>query len=515
MSGNPNMQKIGKRKTPGGQKQPDWLFPSKDTAMATPKSQPEDQHNNKKDKQLAKDLLKRREAGDPPKSAPPAQLLKLVSSFLAEYEFTSAAQALETESKSNDTSADISEKIPSLDTIYTEWRNLKGQNNGISADTAAVKVKSASKKQKSANHKSDTSSSDESSDDSDIEMRDSLVPLIVRDSSSDASSVSSSSSDSESDGEDVPPAKGQSSKSKVNGLKRKAASSSESSSDSDSSSEEDKPKIKKLKTESSSASSGSDSSSEEDSSSDSSSNSSSAGKPTKKMKNLTMKGSSSEKETSSSDSDSDSDSSVNSMALKTPLPDSDSDSSSDSSSTSSSSSDSSSESDSEPLKNDKKKKAKKPVIGSDTSATLSDGPKKLTLSDDSSSDSTSSSDSPRIAKSVELNGSSRENPAAQSKTAKGPIVGTKLSPPLPPDPAAKIPRGGVNKRFSRIPDNIQVDERLQSNAFVPYDYAQKAHEDLIVTKGKGFTKEKNKKKRGSYKGGYIYVEGKKGIKFED
>jgi hypothetical protein len=62
---------------------------------------------------------------------------------------------------------------------------------------------------------------------------------------------------------------------------------------------------------------------------------------------------------------------------------------------------------------------------------------------------------------------------------------------------------------------VKVDPRLASNAFVPYDYAQKAHQDLIVTKGKGFTKEKNKKKRGSYKGGYIDVEGKKGIKFED
>lgn len=34
-------------------------------------------------------------------------------------------------------------------------------------------------------------------------------------------------------------------------------------------------------------------------------------------------------------------------------------------------------------------------------------------------------------------------------------------------------------------------------------YGLKAHNDLIVTRGKGFTKEKNKKKRGSYKGGAI------------
>jgi hypothetical protein len=37
------------------------------------------------------------------------------------------------------------------------------------------------------------------------------------------------------------------------------------------------------------------------------------------------------------------------------------------------------------------------------------------------------------------------------------------------------------------------------------DYGQRAHHDLIVTKGAGFRKEKNKKKRGSYRGGEITV----------
>jgi SRP40, C-terminal domain len=89
-----------------------------------------------------------------------------------------------------------------------------------------------------------------------------------------------------------------------------------------------------------------------------------------------------------------------------------------------------------------------------------------------------------------------------------------LSPPLPPKPVLK-PQRKTNVPFSRIPKDIKVDDRLASNAYVPYDYAQKAHEDLIVTKGRGFTKEKNKKKRGSYRGGYIDVDGKKGIKFDD
>src|SRR5688572_12364041 len=35
------------------------------------------------------------------------------------------------------------------------------------------------------------------------------------------------------------------------------------------------------------------------------------------------------------------------------------------------------------------------------------------------------------------------------------------------------------------------------------DYGKKAHDDLIITRGAGFRKEKNKKKKGSYRGGEI------------
>ena len=37
------------------------------------------------------------------------------------------------------------------------------------------------------------------------------------------------------------------------------------------------------------------------------------------------------------------------------------------------------------------------------------------------------------------------------------------------------------------------------------DYGARASQDLIVTRGAGFRKEKNKKKRGSYRGGEISV----------
>lgn len=95
-------------------------------------------------------------------------------------------------------------------------------------------------------------------------------------------------------------------------------------------------------------------------------------------------------------------------------------------------------------------------------------------------------------------------------------------PPLPPNPvntnnrgknASKVP----NEPFSRIRKDIKVEDKFRSNAFEDnaHGWGQKAHEDLIVTKGKGFTKEKNKKKRGSYKGGPIDTGARNGIKFDD
>lgn len=54
-----------------------------------------------------------------------------------------------------------------------------------------------------------------------------------------------------------------------------------------------------------------------------------------------------------------------------------------------------------------------------------------------------------------------------------------------------------------------------SNAYRSYDYADRAYNDLSVTRGKGFTKEKNKKKRGSYRGGAIDISGGKSFKFDD
>ena len=72
------------------------------------------------------------------------------------------------------------------------------------------------------------------------------------------------------------------------------------------------------------------------------------------------------------------------------------------------------------------------------------------------------------------------------------------------------------KPFSRIPEDVKVAKSLSSNAYVPYEYAQSAYDDLSAVKGKGFTKEKNKKKRGQgFRGGKIDIADNRAVKFED
>lgn len=77
-----------------------------------------------------------------------------------------------------------------------------------------------------------------------------------------------------------------------------------------------------------------------------------------------------------------------------------------------------------------------------------------------------------------------------------------------------------NAPFQRVQkETVEfMDERLKDNTYMnnigdKSDYGYKAHLDLIVTKGKGFRTEKNKKKRGSYRGGSINVSDSKSIKF--
>jgi len=73
------------------------------------------------------------------------------------------------------------------------------------------------------------------------------------------------------------------------------------------------------------------------------------------------------------------------------------------------------------------------------------------------------------------------------------------------------PARKTNTPFQRVNPEKVATNIIQDNGYVAKpapknDYGARAHEDLIVTRGAGFRKEKNKKKRGSYKGGEITME---------
>lgn len=152
-------------------------------------------------------------------------------------------------------------------------------------------------------------------------------------------------------------------------------------------------------------------------------------------------------------------------------------------------------------------------------------PESGSSSDSDSSDSDSDSDAPAKKESSPAAAVKHESDSSVTLGKTSP----ELYPPLPPDPTTfdrannhgkKNGGGGSklqNEPFSRVPKNVAVEDKFRSNRFEDnaHGWGARAHDDLIVTKGKGFTKEKNKKKRGSYRGGAIDTSIRNGIKFED
>lgn len=287
--------------------------------------------------------------------------------------------------------------------------------------------------------------------------------------------------------------------SKATRKRKTAPSPSESDSSSDSSSESGKeaPVSKKRKR----SSTPSDDSSSDSDSSDSSKSSESSSSDDEDADSDGESSSSDDSSEASSLSDSDSESS-----------DSDSSSSSgDSDSDSDSSSSSDSESDAPPPKKAEKTKKQKKA----TKATKTIKPE--TKVKPERKESTSSSSSATLA------GSPAEDEFPKTTDTLLITTTTEISTPVSdgmegmhPDRKRKLPgsfQAAVtettteaipateenikrlkkeNVPFSRIPADQAIDPRLTSNAYQPYDYAERAHQKLIVTKGKGFTKEKNK-----------------------
>ncbi|KAH0544572.1 hypothetical protein FGG08_001344 [Glutinoglossum americanum] len=434
---------------------------------------------------------------------PPPELLSLISRYLTNHGFTNTVNTLSKDrqrhSRLNKWEDDKTiRKGADLGNIYNEW---DGRQRQSVTEAKKAKMKAEAPAEKS-----------------------------VSDSDEEPPPPSSCSSE-DSDADDESELGGQSSalrKLKPGLLKRKAhptdssgsssstSSSSSSSSTSSSSSSEDRPhkskkakldtavKTKKKKKKKSSSDSKSDSSSDSDSKSSSGSSSHSG---SESDSSSSTSGSSSDSSDSSSSTSSGSDDSAQGVALPS-SGESSSGSSSDSDSSSGSNPPGSSKENQTPShKKDvakqspsKDNKAKKP--GSDSSETL-EGDK---------SPISSLFNKKILAISTPNTNMERKRSPSYSITPATTTSGTNT----PDGKRLKaISQKSQNTPFSRIGSDVKVDPRLASNAYIPYEYAERAHRDLIVTKGKGFTKEKNKKKRGSYRGGPIDTGAVKSFRFED
>ena len=526
--------------------QPEWMFPpDEENPALNPKPVSEEQKRKAQEEWKASmKYLNYKSVTAPMKPPPPALLLTLVGGFLTSYGLNSTSRLYTTEvaarAKLDAWKPELGVKLPKgfpdLVKIYKDWHKEYQQRTELdqtssdedeNEDATKVQAKNIKEKQKEALKakveadatSSSGDSSGSSSDDSgsDVKMRDvaptpksankqaSTTKPSKKTNSTKFSSTSSTSSDSDAD--DEKEAAGTKllaaetiASNPINKLKRKASSSGSSSSDSgsgsDSLSDEVKaPPAKRTKAiparkQSASVAAPAPSKSLKKSATSSSSSSESStpsGSDYKSAANIALPASSSDSNSSSSDSD----------APVTVKP-----------------------SKSTTTKSTKPQTAKL-IDGShksstDSSATLEDPViKKTSISNTSTSVTSSSSASPPpeedALEAPKLAAKKRKHSASPQISAVAP---TELETPKALSSTKKPTKKQPKERFSRIPADVKVDPRMASNAYIPNDYADRAFRDLSVTKGKGFTKEKNKKKRGSYRGGTIDVEGRKGIKFD-
>ncbi|KAL8666629.1 MAG: hypothetical protein Q9168_007436 [Polycauliona sp. 1 TL-2023] len=553
----------GKRK---GNNAPDRQRPDEEnpTLTSKPKSE-EETAEEKKEWEDAIKLLQHRDNSTPPtKPAPPKQLLTLVGAFLTSYGFDHTCRIYQlqcnTRSKLNGWDNVLGEKLsktlPDLVELYHHGLQAyeeKQRKNEISSNDGENKLapklsksnkpktKEEARKKKTKAAKAETaqtSSSGSDADsrsarDSDVAMKDVPASLRLTTSNSSTSSASATST-SESDADDENDTAGLGATLRkptaieiVNPLKRKTPPSASSSSDSSSSEEEPAPKRAKKNV----VESGTMKQAEKSIS------------PRKGGKQQPSRSPESKSSSSSSESESTSDSSdsgseepirrSNLATSDTPLPAAHISSLSDSDSSSS---------DSDPGDQLVVPKFKKLVdeskVSSDSSVTLVPTPTTSTSKDvapsvnssalSSSSSSSDSEEEPAPASqnptSTDTASNTKKRKASASPSALvESITVTTHAERIPftgevTSTTATTKNTGLKPRavpFSRISPNTPIPAALASNAYQPYDYAERAHQDLIVTKGKGFTKEKNKKKRGSYRGGVIDVGPGRAIRFDD
>lgn len=338
-----------------------------------------------------------------------------------------------------------------------------------------------------------------------------LIPSEVEVISSDSESDDGSDDDSDSDADMAEVKEAPTGEKRKRVLTPPSSEDSSSASDSsDSESEVDRPAKRNKLTETKVADAKADDSSEassssesEDSDADSTAAPVAAKETVKRVKKEISSDSPESESDSSSDSDSDEDSSAAPVTTKPeasmPSNTMTKTASSESSSSDSSSDSGSSDSDSEPPAPIKKPKSKK----TDS--------KKVKLEPEEVSGGSSISSATLVADeetSTKKNKKAAKKVKKEAKTAE-PVTATPSEEDnggMHPDRMARLPNTPVtaqkgkksNVPFSRIPADTKVDPRFSNNDYVSYEYADRAHQELIVTKGKGFTKEKNKKKRGMW-----------------
>ncbi|MCJ1278584.1 hypothetical protein MMC21_006401 [Puttea exsequens] len=476
-----------KKKNAPDKPQPEWMFPPDESnPVLNPKPKSEQKRlQEERDRDGAIKFLQYKSVTTPMKACPPDLLLTLVGAFLSSYGFNSASRLYTTQLESRkkldewkfQLDAKLPKGFPDLVKIFKEWfkeyqERTKLDETSSSSGSDDYSDSKISKKLKKAKRtaavtrakaKDETSSSGDSESssgesNSDVEMKDSLPALkdgvkTTKSAKAKLSSASKSSSSSDSNADD---------EKERAGVQLSAVAHSQ------------KPTanglVNKLKRKPSSHSDFGPSP---------------PVPPPKRARNKMTKS----KETSSSDtssSDSDSGAEVSAPAATT------SRSASTSSKTSSDSGLADDTAKSDPI-------------------TLEPAKRASTSSSDTSSSSPDSEDDVDFSKPpapTPLNTTANQRPSSDSsETLQASSV---QKSPLKQSNELKK----QNTPFQRVPRDTLVDPKM-SNKYKPYEYANKAHADLSVVRGKGFTKEKNKKKRGSYRGGVIDVSGGKGVKFED
>jgi len=412
-----------------------------------------------------------------------ASTYTLIHAFLTKHSHTKAAQAVKKAVKEVVILKDgVEIEGPQLDEIIVEWKLLvanKKSTPDLDSDSSSSSSSSSSnrktKKVKGIKKKASPSSSSSSSQ-ADSSESDS--------SESDSDSSSSSGSDSDSKPDSPPPIKTSVVQSKAKVLS---------------------PPVKNTSSESSSSGSGSESDDE------SKSNDLSTQKLDKTIKHDTTSS-----ESSSSDSGSESDNESKSNDPSTQKLDKiikhDTTSESSSSDSGSESDDESESSDPITQKLDKIIKSntdQNPKVERDSSRTLS------------SEDASSSSLKPESDNTNEDKESYEVQTTKKRRTDRdGTAVVTATTATVRREETQAVFTGRIkgsnarsgrqaNERFRRVdPTKVEpiADNRYVAKDAPKNDYGQRAHEALIVTRGQGFRKEKNKKKRGSYRGGEITME---------